>query len=214
MLVVGLGNPGDEYRDTRHNVGFLLADRLASRFRTAFPASQRCRALVAPFTFKGQAHLLAKPQTYMNLSGEAVAPLLAAEGWTAADLLVVSDDVALPLGRLRLRPSGSCGGHNGLLSIEQALGTQAYWRLRLGVGAAPGPGRLVDHVLGPFAAADRDLLAAVLDAALAAVPMVLAGFGGKAMAKLNGLDLAAPPPEPPAPPAAGGPPSQGPAAGS
>ncbi len=199
MLIVGLGNPGNEYRDTRHNVGFIAIERLAVHYRTTL-GSEKGRARVAEFGFKGQHHLLLEPMTYMNLSGEAVVPALRRAGLAAADLLVIVDDIALPVGRARLRASGGAGGHNGLTSIEQHLGTTQYWRLRIGVGAAPGPGRMVDHVLGPFSPLERELIDKVVQLLPEGISMWLAGFGARAMERINRIDTAAPPPvakEPP-----------------
>ena len=144
-LIVGLGNPGPEYRETRHNVGFMILDRLAARGDAPFHRERRWKAEVA----QTGATLLCKPLTFMNLSGESVRPLSSFYKIEPTEILVVLDDMALPLGRLRIRPSGSAGGHNGLQSIIENFGSQAIPRLRVGIGAAQGGA--VGHVLGRFA---------------------------------------------------------------
>lgn len=165
-LIVGLGNPGPEYRDTRHNVGFLVADELARRWRLSDAWREKFEALHVRTTVADEAVIVAKPLTFMNLSGQAVAGLAGFYKIDPADVLVVTDDVALPLGRLRARPEGSAGGHNGLKSIIQHLGTQAFPRVRVGVGRGDDRRDLADHVLGRFEAGERDTVsAAVLRAA-------------------------------------------------
>ena len=168
-LIVGLGNPGPDYRDTRHNVGFLVADELARRWRLSEAWREKFEALHVRTTVADEAVILAKPLTFMNLSGQAVAGLAAFYKIEPADVLVVADDVALPLGRLRARPEGGAGGHNGLKSIIQHFGTQAFPRLRVGVGRGDDRRDLADHVLGRFEAGERETVsAAVLRAADAA----------------------------------------------
>ncbi len=162
-LLVGLGNPGREYRDTRHNIGFMLADRLAARERAPFRTEKSWQAEVA----RAGDLLLCKPLTYMNLSGQAVRPLAQFYKIDAAQMLIVLDDMALPLGKLRLRPDGSAGGHNGLKSIIEHFGTPAVPRLRIGIGAAPG--EATGHVLGRFTLEENAALAQSLDRAVEAV---------------------------------------------
>lgn len=147
-VLVGLGNPGAEYAETPHNLGFRAIDALASRLGAEWKAEKRFKALVAKTLRKGETLWLLKPQTYMNLSGESVGPFLKYYGATPGDLVVLSDDCDLPPGRLRIRPSGSAGGHNGLKSIIAHVGTEAFARIRLGAGRAEGERRgLVDFVL-------------------------------------------------------------------
>lgn len=155
-LIVGLGNPGREYRETRHNVGFLVADELARRHQLSFSMapSQVPDAFVAK-KYGAEPLLLAKPLTFMNRSGDAVAALARYYDVAPADLLVVVDEVALPFGRLRARARGSAGGHNGLKSIIERLGTQEFPRLRLGVGRGDARRDLADHVLSKFDPAER-----------------------------------------------------------
>ena len=155
-IVVGLGNPGKQYHGTRHNVGFAVIDGLAAsptcgRFQSRFSAQ------VAELMEGGEKVLLVKPETFMNLSGRCVRQVIDFYQLDLVDLLVVCDDVNLPLGKLRIRPKGSHGGHNGLRDIQNHLGTQEYARLRIGVDAA-GEGELVDHVLGRFRPSERPVI--------------------------------------------------------
>ncbi len=161
---MGLGNPGPEYEDTRHNAGFLLADRLASRWRLG-PFRRADRAREARGSWKDVSVSVLKPQTYMNRSGAALAPLRSLPDFDPTrDLLILSDDVALPLGRFRLRGAGSAGGHNGLKSVEAALQRQDYARLRIGVGPAPaGLDDLGDYVLDRFGREELETLVQLLD---------------------------------------------------
>lgn len=147
-VLVGLGNPGADYADTPHNLGFRAIDTLASRLGAGWTAEKRFKAQAAKVLRQGETLWLLKPQTYMNLSGESVGPFLKYYGATPGDLLVLSDDCDLPPGRLRIRPSGSAGGHNGLKSIIAHVGTEAFARIRLGAGRTEGERRgLVDFVL-------------------------------------------------------------------
>jgi PTH1 family peptidyl-tRNA hydrolase len=157
-VICGLGNPGPEYDATRHNVGWWLVDRLSSEWRLG-PFRRSGPALAAGGEVAGELVLLLKPMTYMNRSGAALAPLRTdPDVDTTRDLLVVVDDTALDVGRVRLRPSGSDGGHNGLKSVEAALGTRDYPRLRIGVGAAPESVDLAEWVLSPFEPEDEDVV--------------------------------------------------------
>ena len=160
-LIVGLGNPGREYERTRHNVGWWVLDHLADVWR--FEGWKRDgKALSATTRIDGTMVRLLKPQTFMNLSGEALAPYLRRPFWApATDLLVIVDEVALPLGSYRLRARGSAGGHNGLRSIERAIGNQDYARLRIGIqpdDPRMAAGKLADYVLHPAGAAERDVI--------------------------------------------------------
>jgi PTH1 family peptidyl-tRNA hydrolase len=148
-IVAGLGNPGGPYRGTRHNVGFEVVDLLARRHDLAFEAAP-ADAVQAKWRTNGDVVLVAKALTFMNLSGPPIAELVRYYRVSLTDLLVVSDDVNLPLGRLRLRPGGSEGGHNGLRSVADALGTVDYPRLRIGVGRGDERRDLADHVLARF----------------------------------------------------------------
>ena len=148
-LVAGLGNPGGQYRGTRHNVGFEVIDLMARRHGLSFEAAP-ADAVQAKWRTNGEVVLFAKALTFMNLSGPPIAELARYYRVSLPDLLIVSDDVNLPLGRLRLRPGGSEGGHNGLRSVAEALGTVDYARLRIGVGRGDARRDLADHVLARF----------------------------------------------------------------
>ncbi|MCC7243561.1 MAG: aminoacyl-tRNA hydrolase [Acidobacteria bacterium] len=184
-LVVGLGNPGAEYRETRHNVGFLVVDELARRWGVE-QWRESFESLAAKTTRNGEGVLIAKPLTFMNLSGRAVSGLAGFYKIEPADVFIVADDAALPLGRLRARRGGSDGGHNGLKSVAQLLGTAAFPRLRVGVGRGDMQGSdgrvlgrpgMVDHVLGRFRSDERDTIAAaVLRAADASELFVAEGI--------------------------------------
>ena len=145
-LVAGLGNIGDEYADTRHNIGFLVLDVLAKASNTFFTTGRL--AMRAEIKHKGRTLVLIKPTTYMNLSGKAVAYWLQQEKIAKENLLVVTDDIALPFGKLRLKPNGSDGGHNGLASIAENLGGVDYARIRFGIGSDFARGHQADYVLG------------------------------------------------------------------
>lgn len=201
MLIVGLGNPGREYDETRHNVGFWAIDVLARRFRASLQETT-CQSQVRKFSFKGQAHVLAKPQTFMNLSGESVQRLMLQQSATTSELLVFVDDVTLPVGRVRLRSFGSAGGHNGLKSIIGLVG-EKFWRLRIGVGLE-GSSPLSDYVLSSPTIKEKMLLELVLADIPEIATLVIMGFGNKAMSVFNGKDYN--PPPPPKPPTDGPPP--------
>jgi PTH1 family peptidyl-tRNA hydrolase len=164
QLIVGLGNPGREYAETRHNVGFMILDRLASQDRADWRLEKRWQAELA----RAGGSWLCKPQTFMNLSGQAVAKAASFYKIPVDSILIVLDDFALPLGKLRFRTGGSAGGHNGLQSVIDHLGTSAVPRLRVGIGGTQ-PGQAVDHVLGRFSREEHDVLEAALDRAVAAV---------------------------------------------
>ncbi len=156
-LVVGLGNPGPRYQGTRHNVGFDAVDLLAKRHGLEWAAAPRgAEALIANWRMGGT--VVAKPLTFMNLSGAAVVPLLQFYKIEIADMLVIVDEVQLETGRIRVRPSGSAGGHNGLKSIIGSLGTDAFPRLRIGVGRGDARRDLADHVLAKFDADERSII--------------------------------------------------------
>lgn len=185
-LIVGLGNPGTDYARTRHNVGFVVVDRLAERFGTNWGFEKKFNAKLARTEVEGRRVLLCKPQTYMNASGEAVRAVSAFYDVPAERLLVVVDDADLPLGYLRLRPGGSSGGHHGLESIEQHLGTREYPRLRVGIGRQEGAREITGHVLGRFGSTEAELAGKVSSvAADQAVTWLDAGIQ-KAMSQFNG----------------------------
>ncbi len=160
---MGLGNPGPEYEDTRHNAGFRLADRLVARWKLP-PFRRADRARQTQGSWQSHPVTVLKPQTYMNRSGAALAPFRSLPGFDPSQhLLILVDEVALPIGRFRLRGAGSAGGHNGLKSVEGALQRQDYARLRIGVGPQPAGDDLSDFVLGPFTAEEREILEGLLE---------------------------------------------------
>jgi peptidyl-tRNA hydrolase, PTH1 family len=178
-LIVGLGNPGREYEMTRHNLGFRLIDTLNSR-------AGESNAKVAEVVLEDERVLLVKPQTYMNLSGDAVRPLLVRYGeGQVSNLIVVSDDVALPFGMIRVRPRGSAGGQKGLKSIIERLGSQEFARVRLGVKPDHPLSDLSDFVLSPVRKRDREQLAEILERAADAVVLILSESVERAMARFN-----------------------------
>ncbi|MGL4596677.1 MAG: aminoacyl-tRNA hydrolase [Bacteroidia bacterium] len=155
-LIAGLGNIGDEYAGTRHNIGFDVLDALARASSLVFRHDRH--AFVTEYKFKGRTFILIKPTTYMNVSGKAVQYWMQAEKIQRENILVITDDLALPVGTLRLKGKGSDGGHNGLKNIQDVLGTTEYARLRFGVGNEFQKGRQVDYVLGRWTKAEEELL--------------------------------------------------------
>ena len=169
-LVVGLGNPGREYAHTRHNAGFMLVDRLADMAKVGWRMDAILRARVAEARWGGKRCWLAQPMTFMNASGEAVGALVRYYRLEPEQVLVAVDDADLPLGELRLRPQGGSGGHHGLESIAQHLGTKNYPRLRLGIGRRAEDGRqITGHVLGRFAPEETEFVGALMNRAADAV---------------------------------------------
>ena len=184
-LIVGLGNPGSEYRDTRHNVGFMVVDALVDRWRVADQWREKFEALQIKTVRGDEPVIIAKPLTFMNLSGQAVQALAGFYKIEPADVFVVTDDVALPVGRLRARREGGAGGHNGLKSIIQSLATQAFPRMRVGVGRGDDRRDLADHVLGRFEADERDIVSAAVLRAADATEMFLSEGIGRVMNAFN-----------------------------
>ena len=185
-LVVGLGNPGEKYENTRHNVGFLTVDELAERARVPVQKLKH-RALTNTLEVGGVKVLLMKPVTYMNLSGEAVGEAARFYKLPPERVLVISDDVSLPLGKLRIRKGGSAGGHNGLKSIIQHLGTDQFPRIKVGVGQKPHPDYdMADWVLSSFSKTEQPELDRALDNARDAALCVITDGCEKAAASFNG----------------------------
>ena len=199
-LLVGLGNPGQRYAGTRHNVGFMALEALASRESSRFKAMAKLQGELAEVGVGSNRLRLLMPQTFMNESGRSIRAALDWFDLSSDQVLVLVDDMDLPLGRLRLRAKGSAGGHNGLKSTIQHLGTQEFARLRIGIGA-PGRSaeerraRTVSHVLGSFHQAEQALLKDVLDEVLRGVDLIQRQGLERAGNRLNGLNLA---PEEPA----------------
>lgn len=185
-IVVGLGNPGKQYESTRHNMGFLAADGLADRAGFRF-SKLRFKAWTAQWEHRGSKILVMKPQTYMNLSGEAVGEAARFYKVPPQRVLVISDDIALPAGKLRIRPSGSAGGHNGLKSIIRHLGSDQFPRIKVGVGIPQQEGfDTVDWVIGKPRGEDEKAIVAALDKAVEAIPYLIERGVSEAMNKFNG----------------------------
>ncbi len=184
-LVVGLGNPGGKYENTRHNVGFLVADELGERGR--FPIQRlKFKALTNTAEIGGQGVLVMKPTTYMNLSGEAVGEAARFYKIAPDHVLVISDDVSLPVGKLRIRTGGSAGGHNGLKSIIQHLGSDQFPRLKVGVGGKPHPDYdMADWVLGKLQGEDKKIMDDAVKRAADAIECLLKDGPQKAMNRFN-----------------------------
>jgi peptidyl-tRNA hydrolase, PTH1 family len=186
-LIVGLGNPGADYARTRHNAGFQVADRLAERWRASWTYEKKFNARLASAQRNERRVFLCEPQTYMNASGEAVGAAMAFYRVPIPGLLVVVDDADLALGELRLRPGGSSGGHHGLESIEQHLGTREYARLRVGIGRQSGAREITGHVLGRFSSTEAALADKVLSVASDQAEIWLEAGIQKAMSQFNGV---------------------------
>lgn len=187
FLIAGLGNPGAEYVRTRHNAGFMAVQFLSDRWRAVWRMDARFNARLARAEFGGRPVMLCQPQTYMNSSGEAVAALVKYFRVETARLLVIVDDADLRLGEIRLRPKGSPGGHHGLESVEQHLGTDGYARQRIGIGRTTEGGReIAGFVLGRLATEEMEIVKTVLERAAGQVECWLAAGIEKAMNQFNG----------------------------
>jgi PTH1 family peptidyl-tRNA hydrolase len=184
-LLIGLGNPGREYRDNRHNIGFMLIDRLAVRL-DARGLKLQSKAIVTSGLYEERKLILAKPQTYMNLSGQSVQGLLHFYKILPENLIVAHDDLDLPLGTIRIRPGGGAGGQKGMASTIERLGTQDFPRLRLGIGRPPGRMDAAAYVLQDFSRADLLIVSETLDRAADAVLTFVTEGLNKAMNKFNG----------------------------
>ena len=193
FLIAGLGNPGSDYAATRHNIGFVLVERLAAKWGATWTAQKKFNARLARVERAGQNVILCQPQTFMNASGEAVGAVARFYQLPPERILAALDDADLVLGQIRLRPDGSSGGHHGLESIEQQLGTRSYPRLRLGIGRKAEDDRdITDYVLGRFTAAEQIVMNEVLDRACQQAECWLSDGIQAAMNKFNGA-VAAPP---------------------
>jgi len=184
-IVVGLGNPGAEYERTPHNMGFLLVDYLAERLGCKLKASSKFEALVGSAVLAGEELLLVEPQTFMNNSGRAVGAVLNYRKLSPADLLVVVDDADIPLGTLRLRKKGGAGGHRGLASINEVLGTTEYARVRVGIGRGATRDDLVEHVLGKFGREEWAVVQKTIEETADAVQVILEKGMDFAMNRFN-----------------------------
>jgi len=183
-LIVGLGNPGASYERTRHNLGFMVVDLLAREAQTQVKRDE-CRALIGRAIIEGQTAELAKPQTYMNLSGESVSCLLAKPDRSVDKLIVISDDLALPLGSIRLRPKGTHGGHNGLRSMIDCLKTNEFARLRIGIMPEHPVVNTKNFVLENFSKGEAETVQDVLERSAEAIRAIISDGVDKAMARFN-----------------------------
>ena len=185
FIIAGLGNPDRQYEGTRHNAGFDVIDRIAEKYNIAVDTKKH-RAYIGKGIIDGQKVILAKPQTYMNLSGESIRSLV---DYYKIDeeneLLVVYDDISLDVGRLRIRAKGSAGGHNGIKNIIAHLGTQVFPRIKVGVGEKPKGYDLADYVLGHFSKAERERMEEGYDNAVRAAEMIVTGQLNEAMNEFN-----------------------------
>ncbi len=186
-LIVGLGNPGAEYARTRHNAGFLLVELLAERWRAGWTVERKFQSRLARARRGQDSVLLCQPQTFMNASGEAVAAVVRFYQSATEDLLVIVDDADLPLGEIRLRPGGGSGGHHGLESLEQLLGTKTFPRLRIGIGRRTDDREITGHVLGRFSPGEAGVMDKVLRTAADQVERWLEAGVQKAMNDFNGV---------------------------
>jgi PTH1 family peptidyl-tRNA hydrolase len=187
FLIVGLGNPGAEYAKTRHNAGFLLVEKLAAQWKTNWSNERKFDARIAKAECNGKKVLLCEPQAFMNLSGQSVGELKSFYQLPLKQLMVAVDDADLPLGEIRLRAGGSSGGHHGLESIEQHLGSREFARLRIGIGRKDGTREITNYVLGKFDLVESGLLEKVLERASKQVETWLEAGIEKAMNQFNGV---------------------------
>ena len=184
-LLVGLGNPGDTYEDTRHNVGFAVVDRLAEQWAVTLRKDVRTVALAGEHRWRGCPIVLAKPLSWMNRSGQAVRKLQHRYGLESRECMIIMDDINLPIGRLRLRPGGGAGGHNGLQDIIDSLGTDAFPRMRIGVGNKFSRGQQARYVLSPFTPEELEQVTVVLGLACDASKMFVSEGLTTAMNRFN-----------------------------
>ncbi len=183
-IIVGLGNPGPEYARTRHNIGWMVIDAFASKFRVRIDKHEK-DALTGTGRVAGGSVLVVKPLTYMNQSGDAVRLLVNAYCESLDDLIVVYDDIDLPLGKLRIKPNGGPGTHNGMRSIVSALATERFARLRVGIGGVDSNGRLRDYVLGEIALDEEPVIARAIERSVDALLLFVRGDLNRAMNEFN-----------------------------
>ena len=187
-LIVGLGNPDSKYEGTRHNAGFMFAERLLTKLPRSFQRIHGFQSYYWKGTYAGAPLTIQTPLTYMNLSGEAVAPLMRSEGITPDEVLVVHDDMDIPLGRIRIRKGGGSAGHNGIKSLIEEIGSEGFHRIRIGVGHAERRGDVVDYVLSEFSEPEKAVFDRVLDGAAEAAVLMLRRGVAMAMNMYNPRD--------------------------
>jgi PTH1 family peptidyl-tRNA hydrolase len=188
FLIAGLGNPGTEYAATRHNIGFDMVTYLGDQYHIPL-RSRENKAIVGKGIIGGQKVMLAQPQTFMNLSGESIRALLDYYKTDREKLIIIYDDISLPVGQVRVRPKGSAGGHNGIKNIIQHLGTEEFARIRIGVGAKPEGGDLVKHVLGRFSREEDGMIRDVFALAEEALLTIMNEDVAAAMNRVNGKKI-------------------------
>lgn len=188
FLIAGLGNPGTEYAATRHNIGFDMVTYLGDQYHIPL-RSRENKAIVGKGVIGGQKVMLAQPQTFMNLSGESIRALLDYYKTDREKLVIIYDDISLPVGQVRVRPKGSAGGHNGIKNIIQHLGTEEFARIRIGVGAKPEGGDLVKHVLGRFSREEDGMIRDVFALAEEALLTIMNEDVAAAMNRVNGKKI-------------------------
>jgi peptidyl-tRNA hydrolase len=188
FLIAGLGNPGTEYAATRHNIGFDMVTYLGDQYHIPL-RSRENKAIVGKGIIGGQKVMLAQPQTFMNLSGESIRALLDYYKTDREKLIIIYDDISLPVGQVRVRPKGSAGGHNGIKNIIQHLGTEEFARIRIGVGAKPEGGDLVKHVLGRFSREEDGMIRDVFALAEEALLTIMNEDVAAAMNQVNGKKI-------------------------
>ena len=186
FLIVGLGNPGTDYAKTRHNAGFLLVEKLAAQWKSDWANEKKFATRMAKAERNGKRVLLCEPQTFMNLSGESVGAVKEFYQLPLGQVMVAVDDADLPFGEIRLRPGGSSGGHHGLESIEQHLGSREFARLRIGIGRKDSERQIANYVLGKFDSSESELLEKVLSRAAGQIECWLNDGLPKAMSLFNG----------------------------
>lgn len=184
MIIVGLGNPGKQYEGTRHNIGFSVIDELSDKYNISVDTKKH-KALIGKGVIEGEKVLLVKPQTFMNNSGESVREILDYYKADVDELLIIYDDISLDVGKLRLRPKGSAGGHNGIKSIIAHTGSENFKRIRFGVGDKPPKYDLADWVLGKFPTSDFDAIRSGMDNAIKAVSVIISYGIEKGMNDFN-----------------------------
>ena len=187
-VIAGLGNPGVEYENTPHSIGFEVVDAIAAKIGVSWEEKRHFKCMLARGVFGGANVILVKPLTFMNLSGTSIAPVVKYCNSSAADLVVVHDDIDLPVGRIRVRKNGSCGGHNGIRNIIERLGTQEFARLRIGVGK--NRDNVIGYVLGKFSPAIRPIMNLVVSKSVDVVETMVSAGPDKAMNDFNGFDAA------------------------
>ena len=187
-LIAGLGNPGGEYASTRHNLGFRVVTRLLEKLPKSMERVNGCSSCYWRGSYAGKKLFVQMPQTYMNLSGNAVGPLAAANGIEPEEVLIVYDDMDLPAGKLRIRPGGGCGGHNGMKSVAEALHTENFPRMRIGIGRAAHASQMADYVLSPLTAEEDEIFGKVTEAAADALILILRRGTDYAASQYNAQD--------------------------